>query len=324
MAVTDYIYTSAELAEQHVKLAEMQRQEGGVTWGIPEIDRRVLPMRGGDIALLVGRPGDGKTTVLSFLARQECDRIIKRGRSEEETVVYVTLEGTVDSIYAGIVARHGRYSKTDLMWGRVDLDTVKANVVQGGAFPVMFIGFSSLRRSTMVPLSVETMLEAVQCIEEGRGVPKRKVTLLCIDYLQLIPGDETRMLEKVSAAVVGCKNLGIYFDIPVFIGAQAARSVDAKEVKLAELSEIQHSSMAEQHADKVFSLWRPGRTELRYSPGDVINVYGKKFPFSENLLFVALKKQRNEVGHGLWALYMQPEFLHLAALELTYLGRAYD
>lgn len=243
--MSDLIFDSTQLARQHVEIAQKIQSEPGVTWGVPSIDRNVIPMRGGDVAVICGRPGHGKTTILTYLAREEARRIVARGKAKEETVVYVTWEGTVDMIYMSIVAGLGGYSSTDYAWGRVPIRDIEKNVSKRGVMPITMIGLSTVRKAKYPQMTLDEILRAIRHIEEGKGTPKRKVTLVCLDYLQLIKmlgRDERR--DRVAEAIIGVKDLGMELDIPAFVGAQAARRVDDYNHKLPKMNDIQWSCVA--------------------------------------------------------------------------------
>ena len=315
------VYTSAELAANHVRLAEKIQSEPGVTWGIPVIDKRVIPMRGGDVSLLIARPGMGKTTLMAYLARAEANRIVKRNAGEAETVIYATWEGTVDAIYAAIVAGRGGYSSTDFYWGRVGLDTVKANVVKRGVFPIMMLGFSTIPRGPAPVMTLDALFKGIQSVQSDFGL---KPTLVCLDYLQLIPSADrsSERRDEVAKAIVGAKMLGMSMDVPFVLGAQASRKVDSYGIKLPTMSDIQWSSQAEQHSDKLFGLWRPALTE-ELKPGEqppLVEIDGSQYEANERLLVLRMLKQRGDSGRHTFALHMEPELLELAELETKVLG----
>lgn len=317
------VYTSAELADHHVKLAEKIQAEPGITWGIDLIDRRVIPMRGGDVTLICARPGMGKSTIMAYLAREEAKRIRQRNTEDRETVIYATWEGTVDAIYAAIIAGQGGYSSTDYYWGRVDIEDIKRNVVRHGAMPIMMLGFSTLRQQAAPRMTLTRLLEAVESIEEDFGLHP---TLVCLDYLQLIPHDSaTDRIDQVSEAIIGAKMLGMQIDVPFVLGAQASRRVDGYGIKLPTMSDVQWSSQAEQHADKLLGLWRPAQTETLGADGrpPMIEVDGRQYEANKRLLVLRMLKQRGDEGRHTWGLHLAPELLELAELETRSLDYAF-
>jgi len=316
--MNDLIFDSSQLSRQHVQIAQKIQSEPGVTWGIPSIDRSVIPMRGGDVAVLCGRPGHGKTTLLTYLAREEARRIVGRDKSEEETVVFVTWEGTVDMVYMSIVSALGEYSSTDYAWGRVPLEKIEQNVAIRGVMPITMIGLSTARKAKYPPMTLPAILNAIRCIETGAGTPQRKVTLLCLDYLQLIKMlDSGERRDRVAEAIIGVKDLGMELDIPAFVGAQSARRVDDYQHKLPKMNDIQWSSQAEQHTDKLFSMWRPSLTEEPPVGATqfAIRMGNNVFDVNERLILLQMLKQRWDQGRFLFGLHLEPELLRLADRE---------
>lgn len=318
MPITDIIFTSDQLSKQHVMTAEKIQAEPGMRWGIPAMDRRIIPMRGGDFGVVLGRPGSGKTTLLCYLAYHESQQILPVDGQYNETVVYVTWENTVDKIYASIVSGRGGYTSTDYYWGRVPIRDVTLAAITRGIIPITFIGFSPWRQSGYKTITLDMILEAVEAIHEGAGTPKMKVRAIIMDYLQLIPVPGTQgRTESTSAAVIDAKKLGMRLDIPIMSAAQAGRQVDSYQVKLAGPADGQHSSQIEQHVDYGYSIWRPITTEP-YDPRTVnqINIFGRRIELSETLLILKNWKQRGDNQGMWWPLYMRPELIQLAEMEI--------
>jgi replicative DNA helicase len=318
MPISDIIFTSDQLAKQHIQGARKIQEDPGLRWGIPSIDRHIIPKRGGDVGVILGRPGDGKTTILCYLAYHEAQEIIAAGQTKGETVVYVAWENTVDKIYASIISGRGGYTSTDYYWGRVPIENVAEAAVRSGLIPITFIGFSTWRQTGYKSITLDMILEAIDAIHNGNGVSKRRVRAIFMDYLQLIPVPGTSgRTESTSSAVVGTKNLGMRLDIPTVAAAQARREVDTYQVKLATSGDGQHSSQIEQHVDYGYSIWRPIRTEP-YDPraGNRLNVWGRHVELVPELLLLKNWKQRGDETGMWWPLYMRPELIQLAEMEV--------
>lgn len=318
MPIQDIIFDSTAMAKQHVAYARKIHSEPGIQWGIEDIDRQIIPSRGGDVSIILGRPGDGKTSILCYLAAHESANIIEDGLAHDETVVYCTWEGTVDKIYAALMATRGNYSSTDFYWGRATIEQVEQTASLHGFMPVMFIGFSSFRKTGYKQITLDMILEAVEAIQAGEGIAQKKVRALIIDYAQLIPVPGTRdRTERVAEAIVGCKNLGMRMDIPSFVAAQAGRQVDGYNVKLAGRADAQWSSQLEQHTDYGYSVWRPINTEP-YDPNvaNTIDMWGRHIPLTPTLFIMKNWKQRGDGTNMWWPLHFRPELCELAELEL--------
>ena len=196
------------------------------------------------------------------------------------------------------------------------MDAVKTNVVKRGVFPIMMLGFSTIPRGPAPVMTLDALFKGIQSVRSDFGL---KPTLVCLDYLQLIPsadwGSERR--DEVAKAIVGAKMLGMQMDVPFVLGAQASRKVDSYGIKLPTMSDIMWSSQAEQHSDKLFGLWRPALTE-ELKPGEqppLVEIDGSRYEANERLLVLRMLKQRGDSGRHTFALHMEPELLGLAELE---------
>lgn len=305
------VHSPADLAQGHVQWAENIQKHPGITWGIPTVDKRVIPMRPGNLTCLMGRPGDGKTTLMAYLARAEAKRIAGRNAQEEECVIFVTWEQCAEELYTMFQADE-HYSATDIAWGRVDLDDVRRRAVKGASLPVWIIGHSISRAEANKPrMFTSVVLEAIRSIKTDFGI---KPTLLCFDYLQLVPVQHARdRVQQVSEAPTLIKELGQMIGVPAVAAVQSRQEVDDRKIKLATLRDAQWASAIGQTADKLFSLWRPIRTE----PVDsLIEIPGlKSVVVKPTTLIMRMLKQRGDQGQHTWLLHFAPQYLRLAEMQ---------
>jgi replicative DNA helicase len=186
------------------------------------------------------------------------------------------------------------------------------------------LGFSTLRKVPAPTMTLDTLFEAVESIEEDWGLHP---TLVCLDYLQLIPNPgASDKIDQVAQAIVNAKMLGMKMDVPFVLGAQASRRVDGYGTKLPAMSDVQWTSQAEQHTDKLFGLWRPAQTEPldRQGRAPIIEVDGREYECNEGLLVLRMIKQRHERGRHTWGMHLAPELLRLTELETRILNHDYQ
>lgn len=313
----ELVHSPADLSVESVRWAEALNNVPGVPFGVPVVDKRVVPFHPGDMVVLCGRPGAGKTALLTFLARAEAKRIQDRGKEKTEAVVYVTFEQVTEEIDAVLCASTD-YSVSDIVWGRVDLDAVKRNAIQRVNLPLWLIGDSLARTNARSPrMYPETVFRAVELMQEEFGV---KPSLLCVDYIQLIPiPAQADRMKQVIEASHQVKELAKRLGCPAVVAVQARREVDLRTVKIPELHDAQWSSSIEQAADKFFGLWRPWITEPHFGPGggpNTIEIDGQHIDITKELLVLSLRKQRFEDGAWTWPLRFEPQYLKLCDLEL--------
>jgi len=307
------VNSPAELSAAYASWYKRMLSEPGIPWGIPIIDKYVIPMRPGDLVGIVARPGHGKSSLLAYFARTEAKRIIERGKVDEEVVVYVTWESSAEDIETFFLS-DGQWSASDIAWGRVPYAEVAKRLVKRAAFPVWTIGHSIARAGLPMPrMTLPAVLGAIESMQSDYGI---KPVLLLFDYLQLIPVANARnRMEQVLEAPPLIKELAMRVGVPAVCGVQASRQVDERKFKVPQPYDCQWGSSIEQAADKLFGLWRPIQTE----PPDAAPI---EIEFTEDnrtavlditatLLIMQMLKQRGDAGRKTWGLHFAPQYLRL-------------
>lgn len=308
-AVRQLVHTPAELVSEFVAWAEHNQADPGIKFGIPSVDQRVIPMRAGELVSFIARPGHGKTSMLAYLARTVGKRLMA-DPDDKRVVVYVTWEQSSEELTSFFLADDTR-SVSDVAWGRVDLDAIRAQAIKGVHMPVWVIGHGIGRAGEInVPrMTPEVVLKAIETMEQDHG---RKPALILFDYLQLIPvahgGDRMQQVTEVPILV---KELALRVGAPAVVGVQARREVDDRPDKLPELRDAQWASSIEQTCDKVFGMLRP--TLYRQ---DFVQLGDKELKVTENLLLLRMLKQRGDAGSYTWALHFAPQYIQLTEMEL--------
>ena len=310
----ELVHTPAELAAEFVAWAEDRRYQEGVPWGIPVVDAKVIPFHPGDMVILCGRPGHGKSSLLAYLARAEAKRIQQRGT--DEVVVYVTFEQVVEELEA-VFQCGGSYTASDLAWGRARIEDVRAAARDRASLPVFVIGDSLSRTDSRSPrMYPEVVFDAIESLKVDFGVIP---SLVCVDYIQLVPIPRQADRQKqVMEAAHQVKELAKRIGCPAVVAVQARRDVDGQQIKIPGLSSGQWSSDIEQACDKFFGLWRPWLTEPHFDEKGrqaAVTLDGLDYPVTQELLVMQMLKQRFENGRWTWALRFQPQYLKLCALE---------
>ena len=304
------VHTPADLASEHLAWATKIQDDPGIQFGIPAIDKLVIPMRGGDLVSIISRPGHGKTSIMAYLAKREAARIIARNATESEAVVYITWEQSAEELECFFQA-DGQYSASDIAWGRVDLETIKHKAVKRATVPIWVIGHGIARADQKTPrMTPSVVLGAIETMEADFGI---RPTLMIFDYIQLIPTEQAKdRVQQVTEMPIKIKELALRVGAPAVAGVQAGRNVDERRAKIPEIRDAQWASSIGQTSDKVFGLWRPWQTE---EPDSVIELSDQRYSVNEWLLILRLLKQRGDRGRHTWAMYFQPQYMKLALLE---------
>jgi len=307
------VHTPAELATQYVAWAEHIQTDPGIKFGVDTIDRRVIPMRAGELISLIARPGHGKSSLMAYFAREHARQIVARDAQMQEAVVYVTYEASAEELEAFFQA-DGEHSVSDIAWGRADLDAIKRKAAKRANVPIWVVGHGIGRANRKAPrMTPEAVLGAIETMEDDFGV---KPVLILFDYMQLVPVPGFRdRVQRVTEVPILIKEVALRVGCPAIVGVQARREVDDRAEKIPEMRDAQWASSIEQTSDKIFGLWRPCRTE---EAGCTLSIEGVEgiYPVNERLLVVRLLKQRGEAGRFTWAMFFAPEYLKLAEMEM--------
>lgn len=318
-SMVDYrelVHTPAELSEGFVKWAEGLKNVPGVPFGIPVVDEHVIPFHPGDMIVLCARPGHAKTSMLCYLARAEAKRILERKTQEGECVVYVTFEQVAEEINV-ILQASNEFTANDLVRGQVNLDDVKRAAIKRISLPIWIVGDSLMRTNARSPrMYPEAVFLAIESMKEDFGM---RPTLICLDYIQLIPIPQQADRQKqVIEAAHGCKELAKRVGAPVVVAVQARREVDQRDNKIPGMWDAQWSSSIEQTADKFFSLWRPWLTEPHtneFGQPNSVTIDEHQHPVTKELLVMQMHKQRFDNGSWIWPLHFNPAYLKVCSVE---------
>lgn len=304
-APQDIVYTPPQVGTLVLNAIEERRRMpgAGVRTHIPDIDKRFLPLRPGELVTVMGRPSNYKTGLMQYWAREEAKKILDEGASKE-MVVFVTWEMAVEELGLYDLAAQASLNAAEISQGRVSEQQwamLQAAAMKRSALPIWIFGHSIERRKRRPRLTVSNVLEALLYVEDEIQYHPRVIFL---DYLQQMEAEagETRRMQ-VFENVYKCKDMALSMGCPVVLGIQAHRDVDKREWKLPTMGDGMETSNIEHTADKMLSLWMPKTTEE--VGNDLVNAPGLKV--TDNLLIVGVMKQKFGPA-GWWKpVHVEPE-----------------
>ena len=292
---------------------ERKGQVVGTPTGYLDLDRLTGGLHGGDLIIIAGRPGMGKTAFVTNLATS----ISAPPRSElaepSRAVAMFSLEMPRAQIASRIACQLGQVGFTKLRQNTLsaqDWSKFMSAVRDMQDYPFWVDdapGISLLElRSRVRKLKRDLELGRTRVKSRGLG-------LVVVDYLQLMQGqrrqNDTRERE-ISSLSAGLKNLAKELGVPIVALSQLNRSPEKsfKKDKRPSLSDLRESGAIEQDADMVLFLYRE-------------HYYDKSAPKLDCECIVA--KQRNGPT-GTIALRFQGEYLRFVAGDSGALGMDED
>jgi len=233
----------------------------GIETGYIDFDNKILGLRGGDLIVIAGRPGSGKTT----WATNICIQATRRGNT-----------GLINSLEMGqyrlglrILASETGCDLYNLTRGIVDDWHSVCDI--GGQLQNLYIDFST-------GLSCADVIGRIREFSDTSHLD-----FIMLDYLQKMrfPGAERHDI-KVGNATGEFKNIAKELNIPFILISQLSRAneKDGRKVRMPRISDLKDSGSIEQDADVIALIHRP---EM-YDPDNIEN---------QNMVDIGLAKNRD-------------------------------
>ena len=239
---------SAVLQNLYLQMSEAAASESaipGVETGLTDIDKKILGLQKGDLALIASRPGMGKTSIALNIA-------LHVGKTSGKTVAIFSLEMSKEQLAMRLLSSQSRIDGKKLQTGRLDAEEWRRINAAATA-----LSATDLRIDDNPTLTVADM--NAQC----RRV--KNLGLVLIDYLQLMTSaggtqkyageSRTQVVSDISRML---KIMAKELNVPVVCLSQLSRANEGRTNKRPMLSDLRESGAIEQDADLVIGLYREG------------------------------------------------------------------
>ena len=248
MAITERVETQKprDLRDVLVDSVTILEQRGtgevlGIPTGFDAIDDNLAGgMRGGNMIVIAGRPGMGKTALAINIARY----VAKQGK----TSAVFSMEMSDTELADRLIAQEGSVSLDDVIRGNLEGESGDRIM-------------SAVGRLHSLPMVIDEQggLSMFELASKVRGVRRRNkdLGLVVIDYLQLMCGsDEENRVQEVSNISRGIKALAKELDIPIIALSQLNRGLEQRQNKRPVMSDLRESGAIEQDADVILFVYR--------------------------------------------------------------------
>lgn len=263
----DLVHISDILQTSYDTLAKNAENAGGIT-GIPtgfdELNKRTGGFHGGELIIIAGRPGMGKSTFAVNIAEYVSINLGK-------TVAIFNLEMPKEQIVNRILCSQALVNNSRIRNGTMEMEDWEkiCDVADVIAKSPMYIDDTA---------SITVSQIRAKC---RRLKQTKDLAMVVIDYLQLMQGSgrsESRQ-QEISEISRSLKVLAKELDIPVIALSQLKRESESQKGKRPILSDLRESGAIEQDADMVMFLFR--------------NYYYSKDPEEKELAECIIAKNRN-------------------------------
>lgn len=236
--------TSADVMLEATKQLDLVKQRGvivhGITTGLADLDKMLGGWQLGDLTIMAGRTGMGKTGLA-------CGAAIAAAKAGH-TPAIVSLEMSAAQLGARLMAYEANVSVFDILSGRLsgehDQRAYRAAMALG-ALPIHYEDSGML---TMDQLRAKARQLRV----------KGQLDVLFVDYLQLMQSGKRHDSRQVEVSEIsrGLKLLARELEIAVVALSQLSRKCEEREDKRPILSDLRESGSIEQDADVVLCVYR--------------------------------------------------------------------
>ncbi len=301
-------------------LTEATKRGGGITGiasGFTQLDRMCAGLHSGDLYIVAGRPGMGKTSFVLNIAlnvaravanaKAQGDELYAEPTSDEPgyDVAFFSLEMPNEQLAARLLASEARVSMGDIRKGTIRREDWSRLTEAAARLSAMHVWLDDTPGLGLMDLRAKVrrlQAEISRGAKEGQ-TSARKLGLVAIDYLQLMQGRRElgSREQEISELSRGLKHLAKELQVPVIALSQLNRSVETRNIKdkRPQLSDLRESGAIEQDADAIFFIYRddyynvnsdePGIAEIivskqRNGPTGVVKTrFTKEFTRFDNL-----------------------------------------
>lgn len=217
----------------------------GIPSGFYDLDEMLGGFNPGEMTVIAARPAMGKTAfVLNIMDHAATQRAEALGYAP--SVLFFSLEmGRQSIVQRMLVARAG-----------IEAHRIRQGRLHDREFQDLVEAAGVLRDARLFiddtpGISIMALRSRARRVKAEHGLD-----MIVIDYLQLLSAKAESRQQEISIISRSLKELSRELEVPLITLAQLSRSVESREEKRPQLSDLRESGSIEQDADVVLMLYR--------------------------------------------------------------------
>lgn len=247
--------------------AAYQRDGGlaGVSTGLVDLDSKLGGLHPSDLLILAGRPSMGKTSLATNIAFNVA-KAYKKG---------IRPDGTEGAVEGGIVGFYSLEMSSEQLAARIlsEASEVPSQQIRRGDMTEQefrrFVDAAKALEACPLYIDDTPALPIAQLAARARRLKRTHgLDVLIIDYLQLCRGTAENRVQEIGEISMGMKAIAKELNIPVIALSQLSRTVESRDDKRPQLSDLRESGSIEQDADVVMFVFREEYYKEREKPGE--------------------------------------------------------
>ncbi len=257
------VFTIAESVDKAVSDAKIAADNKDSVIGVPtdfiDLDRLLAGLHKSDLIILAARPSMGKTALSVNIAVNAAKHFKQKDLG---CVAFFSLEMSSDQLAMRILSMETGINSSKIRTGMMNSEDFKSMMKSAGdikKLPIIIDDTASL--------SITHLRSRVR-----RLCRVHNITLVLIDYLQLLHGSkkysDSNRVQEVSEVTQGLKSIAKEMYVPVVALSQLSRSVEQRDDKRPQLSDLRDSGSIEQDADVVIFIYREAYYLMRQQPAE--------------------------------------------------------
>ncbi|WP_051904374.1 replicative DNA helicase [Hippea jasoniae] len=237
--------TSEDLVEETLDyLAKLKNRKSvitGVASGYPDLDRFTNGFQEGDLIIVAGRPGMGKTAFALNIA-------VNAALDHNKNIGIFSLEMSARQLVLRMIST----------LSKVDMYNLRTGFLTDAEWAAVVKAIDKLKKAKIF-IDDTSLLTSIDIRTKARKLKmEQNIDMLIIDYLQLVEGknssvNRTQQISEISRSL---KILAKELNIPVMALSQLNRAVETREDKRPTPADLRESGSIEQDADVIMFIYR--------------------------------------------------------------------